>query len=64
MGDSNQDQVPQEPEKFETGYSENMSHEAMDPVEELGNEQDHPERFETGYSENAPVTDPTENASE
>lgn len=64
MSDSNQEQVPQEPQKHETGYSENISHEPMDPVSELGDEQDHPERFETGYSEHGDVVDPTKNASE
>ncbi len=64
MGDDNGGQVPQEPQQAETGYSKNISHEAMDPVEELGDEQHHPERHETVYSKDAPVTEPTENASE
>lgn len=64
MGDSNEEQIPQEPQKFESAYHEYMSDEAFDPVTELGDEEHHPERFESAYSEYADVVDPTENASE
>ncbi|MDO5681465.1 MAG: hypothetical protein Q4G46_01380 [Propionibacteriaceae bacterium] len=56
--------VPQEPEKHESGYSENIDPEPMDPVTELGDEEHHPERHESGYSEYGNVVDPTKNASE
>lgn len=61
MGDT-QDQVPQEPQKHESGYSENISEEAFDPVTELGDAENHPERHSSGYSEHGNVVDPTENA--
>ncbi|MDO5499161.1 MAG: hypothetical protein Q4F67_05700 [Propionibacteriaceae bacterium] len=59
----NQD-IPQEPQKHASTYSENIDPEPMDPVTELGDEEHHPERHESGYSKYGNVVDPTKNASE
>lgn len=57
-------EVPQEPQQHDTTYSEHISDEPLDPVQDLGTATHHPQRAETMYSEHAPVTEPTKNADE
>lgn len=52
------------PEHHETTYSQYISHEAHNPVEELGDAEHHPERAETLYSQHGHVVDRTHNAPE
>lgn len=64
MSDQHKHEVHKEPYTSESGYSEFISHEQMDPAKKLGDAAHHPEHHSSGYSEHGQVVDPTHNVSQ